>query len=70
MNLLSKSRPPGLAWPENGNIPLDLLEQLLADQENMGRAGYSGPGKKSLPILFESLKEYCRKTKEDVSSTY
>ncbi|KAF8600242.1 hypothetical protein BDV93DRAFT_608782 [Ceratobasidium sp. AG-I] len=70
MTALSRVRPYDLAWPEYGNLPLDLLEQLLADQENMGRAGYSGPGRKSLPILFESLKEYCRKTKEDLFGYY
>lgn len=68
MTLLAKNRPPDLAWPERGTVSLDLLERLLADEEDMDRAGYSGPSHKSLPILFESLKDYCRKTKEDVST--
>lgn len=67
MGLLGKTRPPDLMWPEHGRLPLDLLEQLLTDEENMNRAGYSGPSGKLLPILFDSLQEYCRKTNDDVS---
>jgi hypothetical protein len=47
-----------IKWPTNGTVPLELLETLVVEGDNMNHVQNYTPGKKSLPMLFDSLEEY------------
>jgi hypothetical protein len=49
-----------IKWPTSGTVPLQLLETLVVEGDNINHVQNYMPGKRSLPMLFDSLEEYLR----------